>query len=81
MRLGPLKILLVLAVVWLLLSGVSGFARAKSVSGFTNPIYMPGFDERRCPGCVKQAQKHKNRDLIFAPIDPWQSVDNKVVYY
>jgi len=44
----------------------------RGISGFTNPV---------CPGCVKQAREHKNRDLIFAPIDPWQTVDNKVVYY
>jgi hypothetical protein len=80
MRRGLVKIFVALAVVWLLCSGVSGFAHAKSVSGFTNPVWLPG-NERVCPGCVKQAREHKNRDLIFAPIDPWQSVDNKVVYY
>jgi len=51
------------------------------VSGYTNPIYMPGFDERRCPACVKQAREHKNRDLIFSEINPWQTVSNKVEYY
>ena len=73
MRRGLLKIFLVLVVLYLLLRGAS--------SGFTNPIYMPGSDERRCPGCVKQAREHKNRDLIFSYINPWETVDNKVVYY
>jgi len=69
MRLVPT--LLFLLAVWIL------WGRA---SGFTNPIWLPG-NERVCPGCVKQAREHKNRDLIFAPIDPWQTVDNKVMYY
>jgi hypothetical protein len=71
MRLGLVKIFVALAVVWLLWSGVSGFA---------NPVWQ-SVNECVCPGCVKQAREHKNRDLIFAPIDPWQTVDNKVVYY
>jgi len=83
MRRGLLKIFLVLVVLWCISSiFASPYVRqAGSVSHFTNPIYMPGFDERRCPGCVKQAREHKNRDLIFAPINPWETVDNKVVYY
>jgi hypothetical protein len=71
MRRGLVKIFVALAVVWLLWSGVSGF---------TNPVWQP-VNECVCPGCVKQAREHKNRGLIFAPIDPWQTVDNKVVYY
>jgi len=71
MRLGLVKILVALLVLWVLWG---------STSGFTNPIWLPG-GERVCPGCVKQAREHKNRDLIYAPINPWETVDNKVVYY
>jgi len=72
MRVSPVKILVVLAVL-LFLSG--------SMSGYTNPVYMLGSDDRVCPGCVKQAREHKNRDLTWSSINPWQTVDNKVVYY
>jgi hypothetical protein len=72
MRQGLVKILIALVAVLLMFG---------AVSSFSNPIYMPGFDERRCPGCVKQAREHKNRDLTFSFINPWQTVDNKVVYY
>ena len=58
------KILVALVVLYLLRG---------AVSGFTNPIYMPG--------CVKQTCEHKNRDLTFSFINPWQTVDNKVEYY
>ena len=71
MRLGLVKILVVVIILLCLW---------RSACGYTNPIWLPG-NERVCPGCVKQAREHKNRDLIFAPIDPWQTVDNKVVYY
>jgi hypothetical protein len=74
MRLGLVKMLVALFVLWCVWTVLS-------VSGYTNPIYMPGFDERRCPGCVKQAREHKNRDLVFSEIDPWQTVSNKVEYY
>ena len=73
MRRGLIVKILVALVVLYLLRG--------AVSGFTNPIYMTGFDERRCPGCVKQTCEHKNRDLTFSFINPWQTVDNKVEYY
>jgi len=66
-----LKILLAVAVLLLLW---------RSTSGYTNPIWLPG-NERVCPGCVKQAREHKNRDLTFSFINPWQTVDNKVAYY
>jgi hypothetical protein len=72
MRLGPVAKILAVLVALYLLRG--------AVSGFTNPIWLPG-NERVCPGCVKQAREHKNRDLTFSFINPWQTVDNKVVYY
>lgn len=72
MRVGIVKILIVLVTVWLLWSGVSRF---------TNPTYMLGSDERVCPGCVKEAREGHNRDLTWSSINPWQTVDNKVAYY
>jgi len=62
--------LLVLLIAW----------SALNVSGYTNPVYMTG-SERRCPACGKQSREHKNRDLVFSEINPWETVSNKVAYY
>ena len=72
MRNAIVKILIVIVILGIL---------STATSGFTNPVVLMAGDERRCPACVKQAREHKNRDLVYSTIDPWQTVDNKVVYY
>jgi hypothetical protein len=52
-----------------------------TASGYTTPLGLMGGDDRVCPACTKQAIEHKNRDLVFTYINPWETVDNKVVYY
>ena len=72
MRLGLVRILAVLVIIWFLFRSVSGFS-----GGLGNQCTGCG----GCPGCVKQAREDHARGLVYSDINPWQTVDNKVVYY
>ena len=72
MRPGLVKVLIVLVILLFLFRSVSGFS-----GGLGNQCTGCG----GCPGCGKNAWGHKTRDLTYSDINPWQSVDNKVVYY
>jgi hypothetical protein len=71
MRLGLVKILIVLVIILFLFRSMSGY------TGMGNQC--PGCGG--CPGCVKNAWGHKAYNLAYSNINPWQTVDNKVVYY
>ena len=71
MRLGLVKILIVVVILVFLFRSMSGY------TGMGNQC--PGCGG--CPGCVKQARESSARGLVYSDINPWQSVDNKVVYY
>jgi hypothetical protein len=66
MRLGLVKILVVLVVLWFLFRSVSRY------TGMGNQCTGCG----GYPGCVKARGR-----LPYSTINPWQSVDNKVMYY
>jgi hypothetical protein len=71
MRLASVKILAILVVFLFLFGSVSGY------TGMGNQCTGCG----GCPGCVKQARESRARGLVYSDINPWQSVDNKVMYY
>ena len=71
MRLGLVKILIVLVTLLFLFRSMSGY------TGLGNQCTGCG----GCPGCVKQARESAARGLVYSDINPFQSVDNKVAYY